>query len=151
MVRGHGGGWDPSHDGDLVAPKERLVHADRRPRAQLTRNRDVVPSARGRAEAPQLRSGVEAQHGVLPGCQNGGHPPAVRAEHPVAHGVHPVVDAMKPSALEAVFDGAPADAHGPELPVRHAAVLPLGQLGDQSIHGTRVQKPMTVMGKCRCV
>ena len=58
---------------------------------------------------------------------------------------------MKPSTQEAVFDGAAAEPHSPELTVRHAAMLPLGQLSDQSIHDTRLRKPMYVMGKCRCV
>jgi hypothetical protein len=60
------------------------------------------------------------------------------------------MDAVQPPAPEPVLDGASTEARA-ELPVRDAAMLPLGQLGNQRIHDTHLQKPMYVMGKCRCV
>ena len=70
-----------------------------------------------------------AQPCARPAREDGGHVVAPDRRRAVADGVDAVVDAMQPSVNEPALDRMAIDARGDELPPRHAAVLPAGELG----------------------
>jgi len=75
----------------------------------------------------------------------------------MAHGIHTDVEPVQPPGPDAVLDRAPGEPDGEQLPVRHDAVLSLGELGHQHVmwavssmgdvfetaHGARVAGKLT--------
>ena len=51
----------------------------------------------------------------------------------MAHGIHADVEAVEPPRSDAVVDRAPGEADVEQLPVRHDAVLSVGQLGHEQV------------------
>jgi hypothetical protein len=73
------------------------------------------------------------ENGIRPDREHGRHPPALPEEESVAHGVHPLMHAMQPTALEPVLDGPRPETERQELTPRDDTVLLLGESRDRGV------------------
>src|SRR3954469_282345 len=94
-------------------------------RAALPRHRTATSTSRASlGRNPKSRCRAMTQHGGRPTGEHRGHPVTEPGDASVADRVHPAVETMKPTDLEAAIDRARSEPELVQLPPREHSVLP---------------------------